>query len=138
MSQRGKTAEARKQSHMVIGPWEHGVSQVTGDVDFGPDAQVEREVFELPWFDYWLKGIDNGVGSEPPVSLFVMGKNIWRQENEYPLARTRIPQDVSFERRPREHERGRWGLVLGRAGRESAARSLRLRSRASRAQHRRQ
>jgi uncharacterized protein len=79
---------ARKQSHVVIGPWEHGVSQVTGDLDFGPDAKVEREVFELPWFDYWLKGAANGVGSEPPVTLFVMGKNVWRQENEFPLART--------------------------------------------------
>jgi predicted acyl esterase len=49
---------------------------------------VEREVFELPWFDYWLKGVDKGVGSAPPVTLFVMGKNIWRQENEFPLART--------------------------------------------------
>jgi putative CocE/NonD family hydrolase len=88
MSQRGKTAVARKQSHMVIGPWEHGVSQKTGDLDFGPDAKLEREIFELPWFDYWLKGAANGVGSEPPVTLFVMGKNIWRQENEFPLART--------------------------------------------------
>jgi uncharacterized protein len=88
VSQHGKTPAARKQSHMVIGPWEHGVSQVTGDLDFGPDAKVEREIFELPWFDYWLKGVDNGVGSEPPVTLFVMGKNVWRQENEFPLART--------------------------------------------------
>jgi putative CocE/NonD family hydrolase len=88
ISNRGKTEAARKQSHLVIGPWEHGVSQVTGDLDFGPGAKVEREVFELPWFDYWLKGAANGVGSEPPVTLFVMGKNVWRQENEYPLART--------------------------------------------------
>src|SRR5437870_5075594 len=88
ISHRGKTEVARKKSHMVIGPWEHGVSQKTGDIDFGPDARVEREVFELPWFDYWLKGIDNGVASEPPVTLFVMGKNVWRQENEFPLART--------------------------------------------------
>jgi putative CocE/NonD family hydrolase len=72
----------------VIGPWEHGVSQKTGDLDFGAAARVEREVFELPWFDYWLKGVANGVESEPPVSLFVMGKNVWRQENEFPLART--------------------------------------------------
>src|SRR6266567_2375761 len=78
LSRRGKTEAARKQSHMVIGPWEHGVSQKTGDVDFGPDAKVEREVFELPWFDFWLKGVANGVGSEPPVTLFVMGKNVWR------------------------------------------------------------
>ncbi|HJZ95765.1 MAG TPA: CocE/NonD family hydrolase, partial [Candidatus Solibacter sp.] len=88
MSRRGKTETARRKSHLVIGPWEHGVSRRTGDLDFGPDALVEREVFELPWFDYWLKGIDNGVASQPPVTLFVMGKNTWRQENEYPLSRT--------------------------------------------------
>jgi putative CocE/NonD family hydrolase len=88
VSHRGKTETARKKSHIVIGPWEHGVSRKTGDLDFGPDAMVEREVFELPWFDYWLKGVDNGVGSAPPVTLFVMGKNVWRQENEFPLART--------------------------------------------------
>ena len=88
ISQRGKTAAARKQSHMVIGPWEHGVSQKTGDLDFGPDARVEREIFELPWFDFWLKGAANGVGTEAPVTLFVMGKNVWRQESEFPLART--------------------------------------------------
>jgi uncharacterized protein len=69
-------------------PWEHGVSQKTGDLDFGPDARVEREVFELRWFDYWLKGTNNGVGDEPPVTLFVMGKNEWRQEREFPLSRT--------------------------------------------------
>ena len=88
ISHRGKTELARKKSHMVIGPWEHGVSQKTGDLDFGVDARVEREVFELRWFDYWLKGMNNGVGSEPPVTLFVMGKNVWRTENEFPLART--------------------------------------------------
>ena len=88
VNRHGKTPLARQKSHMVIGPWEHGVSRVTGDLDFGPDAKVEREVFELHWFDYWLKGVDNGLASEPPVTLFVMGKNIWRQEKEFPLART--------------------------------------------------
>jgi uncharacterized protein len=73
----------------VIGPWEHGVSQKTGDRDFGPDANLPREVFELHWYDYWLKGVKNGVDTDPAVTLFVMGKNVWRQENEYPLARTR-------------------------------------------------
>jgi predicted acyl esterase len=79
---------SREKSHLVIGPWEHRVSRKTGDLDFGPDARVEREVFELPWFDYWLKGVGNGVGSAPPATLFVMGKNVWRQKNEFSLART--------------------------------------------------
>ena len=41
----------------------------------------------LRWYDYLLKGIDNGMGSEKPVKLFVMGKNAWREEDGWPLAR---------------------------------------------------
>ena len=44
---------------------------------------------QLRWFDYFLKGIDNGAADEAPIRLFVMGDNRWRDENEWPLARTR-------------------------------------------------
>jgi putative CocE/NonD family hydrolase len=88
VSHHGKTPQVRRQSRMMIGPWEHGVSQKTGDLDFGAAARMEREVVELPWFDYWLKGAANGLDADPPVTLFVMGANVWRQENEYPLTRT--------------------------------------------------
>ena len=87
MSQKGKTDEARRRSHMLIGPWGHGSSQKTGEIDFGPHAHVDTDAVELRWFDYWLKGIDNGLDREPPVALYVMGANVWRQEKEYPLAR---------------------------------------------------
>jgi len=43
---------------------------------------------ELRWFDHWLKGIDTGCMREPPVNIFVMGDNVWREEWEWPLART--------------------------------------------------
>ena len=43
---------------------------------------------KLRWYDYWLKGEDNGVGEEDPVRIFVMGANEWRSEKEWPLART--------------------------------------------------
>ena len=49
---------------------------------------VDLEGLELRWFDYWLKGIDNGVAEEPPLRLFIMGSNQWRDEHEWPLART--------------------------------------------------
>ena len=88
MSKKGKTAVARKKSRMVVGPWGHGPSRKHGDLDFGGHAHVNIRSVELRWFDYWLKGIDTGIQDEPPVTLFVMGKNIWRYENEYPLART--------------------------------------------------
>jgi putative CocE/NonD family hydrolase len=44
---------------------------------------------QLRWFDHWLNGIDTGIMDEPPVKLFVMGANVWREEQEWPLARAR-------------------------------------------------
>src|SRR5262249_1315288 len=41
----------------------------------------------LRFFDYWLKGIDDGFSREAPVRLFVMGESVWRDEEEWPLAR---------------------------------------------------
>lgn len=47
---------------------------------------------QLRFFDYWLKGIDNGVMDEPPVRLWIRhgdNKGEWRYENEWPIERTR-------------------------------------------------
>ena len=87
MSQKGATEHARR-SRLLIGPWGHGPSQKTGALDFGPEANVDALAIQLRWYDYWLKGIDDGFAAEPPVTLFVMGRNEWVQEREYPLART--------------------------------------------------
>ena len=46
----------------------------------------------LRFFDYWLKGIDDGWMQEPPVKLFVMGEDAWRHEQEWPLARTQYTE----------------------------------------------
>jgi uncharacterized protein len=88
MSQKGPTERIRRGSNIVIGAWGHGSTQKTGDIDFGPTAHVNEQALQLRWYDYWLKGIDNGLAAEPPVKLFVMGRNEWVLENEYPLART--------------------------------------------------
>ena len=88
MSQKGGTEQARKGSHIVIGPWGHGASREFGDIDFGSTANVEALDLQVRWYDYWLQGIDNGLAKEPPVKLFVMGRNEWVFEQEYPLART--------------------------------------------------
>jgi uncharacterized protein len=47
---------------------------------------------QMRFFDYWLKGIDNGVMDEPPVKLAIRNGGdafAWRFENEWPLKRTR-------------------------------------------------
>jgi putative CocE/NonD family hydrolase len=80
---------AREGQRLVIGPWSHtgrGGRKV-GDIDFGPQASFNLRAEEIRWFDHWLKGKDNGIDDEPPVRIFVMGRNEWRSESEWPLAR---------------------------------------------------
>ena len=88
MSQKAATDRARRGSNLVIGPWGHGPTQKFGAIDFGPTANVDALTLQLRWYDHWLKGMDNGLASEAPVKLFVMGRNAWVYEREYPLART--------------------------------------------------
>ena len=40
------------------------------------------------WNDQWLKGIDTGLVDEAPITLYVQGDNVWRDEWEWPLSRT--------------------------------------------------
>jgi putative CocE/NonD family hydrolase len=91
MRTRAATPEARELTKLIIGPWTHGAIEIlktrSGEIDFGPNAGIDFEAFLLRWFDARLKGVDNGIDAEPPVRLFVMGDNVWRQENEWPLAR---------------------------------------------------
>ncbi len=43
----------------------------------------------LRWYDHWLKGIDTGFMDEPPIQLLIKGRDEYRFESEWPLARTR-------------------------------------------------
>ena len=88
MTTRGATPEARAGQRLLMGPWGHAVNTVSrlGEVDFGPQSLIDLRGEEVRWFDRWLKG-----ATEPavaPVRIFVMGENAWRDEQEWPLART--------------------------------------------------
>ena len=89
----GGSAAAR-QSRLIMGPWPHHLGNDlpgaprTGDIDFGASAAVSINGIERAWFDRWLKGNGQAAADEPPLRLFVMGINQWRDEREWPLART--------------------------------------------------
>jgi putative CocE/NonD family hydrolase len=70
----------------IIGPWTHGGQEKTraGEREFGPSAAVDYDELILRWMDHYVRGIDNGVDREKPVRLFVMGKNVWRDEDAWP------------------------------------------------------
>ena len=85
----GATPESR-QSKLIVGPWPHSLSTSvrTGDIDFGDGSLADLDGLEMRWFDYWLRGLDNGIVNEPPIRLFIMGTNRWRDEHEWPIGRT--------------------------------------------------
>ena len=90
--------EACQNQKLLMGPWAHllpyaqPTSHGTGDIDFGQEALIALHDIQLRWFDHFLKGVENGVLDEAPIRLFVMGDNRWRDENEWPLARTRYTE----------------------------------------------
>ncbi len=60
---------------------------------YHPFYAQEARIDQLRWFDYWLKGIDNGIMDEPPIKLEIRTGGskkpyAFRYENEWPLART--------------------------------------------------
>ncbi len=89
MRERAYSEKARQGQKLVIGPWNHFIDRDWEPaLDFGPDAKGGVEEMQVRWFDHWLKGEDTGFLREPPVRLFVMGENVWRSEQEWPLKRT--------------------------------------------------
>ena len=89
LREEGGSPEARRGTKIFIGAWAHGAIPWEGlDMNFGQSAGLDLDALHLRWFDFWLKGIKNGIDEEPPIKIFVMGKNVWRSENEWPLART--------------------------------------------------
>jgi uncharacterized protein len=91
MKEYGGTPAARRP-RMVIGPWEHIINsrREAAGVDFGPQALIDWDGYVCRWFDYHLKGIDNGVLDDPPIHLFVMGRNEWRTASDWPIPGTQF------------------------------------------------
>lgn len=71
-------ANLKTPQRLMIGPWFHQMSPEEYDVS-------ER----LRWFDYWLKGIDNGITKEPRIRYYTVnapaGKE-WHSTDVYPPA----------------------------------------------------
>ncbi len=88
----GGSEAARSGQRLLLAPWAHGkLHGDYADLSFGIDTAfdlVDAHGRALRFFDRYLKGIDNGLEQEPPVRLYVMGENRWRDEWEWPLART--------------------------------------------------
>jgi uncharacterized protein len=88
---RGKSRDraVRRNQFVVMGPWTHGVgARKVGELDFGAGAQLDIGDYQFKWFEFWLKGRETGIQDWPALYLYVMGRNQWRPESEWPLKRT--------------------------------------------------
>jgi len=90
MRRDGRTEMARAGQRLIIGPWSHAThgKRKQGELDFGPEAEVDLNQIHVRWFDHWIKGTRE-LATQTPVRLFVMGANRWRDEPDWPLARAR-------------------------------------------------
>jgi len=86
-----RRGEKDPRTRTIIGPWTHGGQEESrsGERDFGPTAAINYDELILRWMDHYVRGLDNGVDHEKRVRIFVMGENIWRDEDAWPLKRAR-------------------------------------------------
>lgn len=110
MQDRAATPQARANAHMVIAGAGHAINFVganlrrreheslgtyIGDITFGVENLIPEDL-GIRWFDYWLKGIQNGIMDEPAVTMFIMvppdqgsvGTGFWVSGSKYPLPGT--------------------------------------------------
>lgn len=81
---------SRKYTRILVGPWPHNINQqVVGEEDFGSAAVIadlyEQEMSFIEYFTGLPSAYDPEVA---PLRLFIQGANQWRDEYEWPLART--------------------------------------------------
>ncbi len=80
---------------LTIGPWPHGP---TGFPDGMADPRAQAYVTTLTvdglrWFDHWLRGVDNGITEEPPITFAVMDRRdhwTWRTVSRWPPEAARV------------------------------------------------
>ena len=92
MSGEARSEGTRRAQRLVMGPWGHAINSTRqlGEVDFGAAALIDLDGYMGDWLDGVLGRAREP--EQPPVRIFVMGINRWRDEHEWPLARTRFTE----------------------------------------------
>jgi putative CocE/NonD family hydrolase len=108
MRQHGQTASIRQAQQLIIGPWPHRVNltRELNGIDFGDKAVVNLDDYTVRFYDRWLKGVENGLETDPRVHVFVIGASEWWTADDWPLPEAE-PTPFYF------HSRGRANSLKG-------------------------
>ena len=85
----GSSAARNGQKLIVIVGGHAGDGPTIGAVDFGKDSAFDEDETVIRWYDYLFKDARNEFSTGKRVSMFVLGANKVRQEEEWPLARAK-------------------------------------------------
>jgi uncharacterized protein len=91
MKEKGGSASARQNQHVLMGPWLHGgpaTGNSVGDMGFGDLAGIvgsQLSQYNVSFFNKYVRGMAIDL---PAVRYFVMGRNIWRNADTWPLPQT--------------------------------------------------
>ncbi len=85
---------ARGNQKLMMGAFGHGA--LSGDLKYPAEAGNLNGGDPIRWFDYWMKGVDNGIMKEPAVRYYMMGDtfdksapgNQWRTADSWPPTST--------------------------------------------------
>jgi putative CocE/NonD family hydrolase len=86
---------SRDNQFIIIAPTKHcayinsdgSEKLIVGERDLG-DVRLDYRGMLYRWYDYWLRGADNGITDMPKVQYYLMGKNEWHSSDVWPLAET--------------------------------------------------
>jgi len=82
----GAARAARSGQRLLVGPWGHMTMGQGGYGlwDFGAEAALDVARYQRRFLELWMKDADDGISSERPVRLFVMGLNQWMSFCDWP------------------------------------------------------
>ena len=70
---------------VLLGPWDHGPNNNASPFNENKELQFPILDEMLRFFDYHLKGIDNGIDEEKSFYYFTVGEEEWKSTDVWPL-----------------------------------------------------
>lgn len=77
---------------VLVGPWDHGPQSNVSPYAHTKQVNLNVCLEMLRFFDYYLKGIDNGINTEPAITYYTVGAEDWNSANTWPVRSTETKQ----------------------------------------------
>ncbi len=84
----GAQLKVATASRLIVGPWAHARTVTLPGGLESRNYRLESLAPSVAWFDQHLQ-LRQTAPNTAPIHVYVMGADIWRDEQEWPLARTR-------------------------------------------------